>query len=494
MAGCVKACCTLSGRADLVDIDGILTTGQLADAVVRALGAGRETHDVVYVDSEGGETVLEGDAGLPETGIKGAEEVVEVRVSKQGAARGELMGRGVGAAAALQAFEEAVGAEEWQTARALAMSGWLAHAEEAEGGTALHILAALPAVTDRRAVPLDVLDDLVGLLVESGADINDVRQYAGRRAERAVPPAVRRRTDAASGPTTGTPLHAAAEWNNTAALGVLLKHGAAVDSEGKGRVTPCGVAAREGHADALTALIAAGADVNKGAEVGGATAPCHFAAEGGHAAALRVLVAAGADVNKAKVDGTTPCIIAALGGHVEVLRVLIEGGADVNIGDPYEGMTPCYFTCLVMEHETLRVLIEGGADVNKGDHLPIVAAAAHCDPVAVRMLIAAGADVNGVGKDGDTPCYAAARGGCAGSLRALIEAGADVNAVKKKDGKEDGTTPLWRAEKMRRTTYSGAGTHGEVVRVLVAAGAVVEGPPGGWWPSEQRRVKEKSAN
>src|SRR6185295_4303611 len=63
----------------------------------------------------------------------------------------------------------------------------------------------------------------------------------------------------------------------------------------------------------------------------GAT-PLHFAAEAGNADAINALLNAGADVNaKESENGQTPLIFAASAGNVDAMKALIKHGADVNM-------------------------------------------------------------------------------------------------------------------------------------------------------------------
>ena len=75
----------------------------------------------------------------------------------------------------------------------------------------------------------------------------------------------------------------------------------------------------------------------------------------------------------------------------------------------------------------------------------------------VKVLIAAGADVNKADWDGETPLYRAACNNNEAVVKALIAAGADVNKAD-----DDGETPLW---------YAARNGHEAVVKVLIAAGA-----------------------
>jgi len=92
--------------------------------------------------------------------------------------------------------------------------------------------------------------------------------------------------------------------------------------------TPLIVAAYEGHAAVVAALLAAGAAVDQATE-GGAT-PLFKAAHRGHAAMVAALLAAGAAVDQAMGDGCTPLIVAAQQGHATLVAALLAAGAAVN--------------------------------------------------------------------------------------------------------------------------------------------------------------------
>jgi ankyrin repeat protein len=92
---------------------------------------------------------------------------------------------------------------------------------------------------------------------------------------------------------------------------------------------------------------------------------------------------------------------------------------------------------------------------NLGKELEVAVATDHAN--VAKVLIAAGADVNGEGDESQTPLHSAAVKGRAGIAEVLIAAGADVNARD-----EDGYTPLHSAA---------AWGHVEMARMLIAAGA-----------------------
>ena len=112
------------------------------------------------------------------------------------------------------------------------------------------------------------------------------------------------------------------------------------------------------------------------------------------------------------------------------------------------------------DDELVKLLIAAGADVNKADKWgspPLHSAAEYGHTDCVKLLIAAGADVNKTNEDSETPLYTAAWNGHTECVKLLIDAGADVNKTN-----EDGETPLYWAE---------SNGHTECAELLCAAGA-----------------------
>ena len=103
----------------------------------------------------------------------------------------------------------------------------------------------------------------------------------------------------------------------------------------------------------------------------------------------------GADMNKAADCGGTPLGEAARGGHGAVVKVLIAAGADVNKAEDYP--------------------------------TPLQIAVANDHEAVVKLLIAAGADVNKADNFGETPLGEAVMNDHEAVVKALIAAGADVN-------------------------------------------------------------------
>jgi hypothetical protein len=92
-------------------------------------------------------------------------------------------------------------------------------------------------------------------------------------------------------------------------------------------VTPISIAANEGHTEAISALIQAGADPNIPCDPSGFTA-IHWAAESGHAEAITALIQGGADPNIADKDKSIPLSIVDAKRHSKAFEALLQGGAD----------------------------------------------------------------------------------------------------------------------------------------------------------------------
>ena len=178
-------------------------------------------------------------------------------------------------------------------------------------------------------------------------------------------------------------------------------------------------------------------------------------------AAVKKLIAEGADVNMRKADdGSTPLHVAVFVCNIEIVKTLLAAKADVNAKDN-KGQTPVFLTTLPMEslkpiYDFVGALLQKRFDLERisrdrvevakilgaGGNAPGAAALSDAvfkeDLVAVKQLIAAGADVNAPRPDdGSTPLHWAVFVCNIKIVEALIAAKANVNAKNKK-----GETPL----------------------------------------------------
>lgn len=175
-------------------------------------------------------------------------------------------------------------------------------------------------------------------------------------------------------------------------------------------------------------LLRAGANV-KITDRDGVTPLSAVLENGGEPDAVRLLLNAGADANAADRWGRTPlsCVKYDRRDVQEMVKMLVSAGAEVNPkrGLSRDGAYPLLY--LAQTEETIRFLINSGAGINArggaGEVTPIFSAAGNIPKM--RMLIAAGANVNAKNTLGETPIFSS--GMTPECLRMLLDAGAEVN-------------------------------------------------------------------
>jgi ankyrin repeat protein len=401
------------------------------------------------------------------------------------------------------------------------------NAPEVDGTTALHWAV--------RADDLEMTDRLI----RAGADVKIANRYGVTALYLAsvngnapmIEKLLKAGADANAVGTEGeTPLMTAARTGNVEAARVLLNHGAAVDSrESWHGQTALMWASAQKHPEMIKELIAHGADVNarsntvkwerqntaepreKWLPLGGFT-PMLFAAREGCAECVPVLAAAGGDLNVTDPDGLTPLISALINGHYDVAGALLAKGADPNIADR-TGRTPLY--AAVDDHtmpqsnrpspkeidndmtslDAIKALLAHDANVNavlksqqpyrtkldRGDDTmlgagttPLVRAAKAGDFVVMKLLLDKGADAKlasrginplmaaaGIGtKEEDTTGRFKTQSDIIESIKLCLAAGLDVNA----------------ADTTGRTAIYGAALQGfdQVVQFLADHGATLD--------------------
>ena len=334
----------------------------------------------------------------------------------------------------------------------------------------------------------------------------------------------------AAGTTGTTPLMLAAASGQADAVKVLLDKGAAVNANdiANGQTALMFAAARN-RAEVIDVLAAQGADLNATSRVnqirssenpnrnredegrnptimGGLTA-LHFAAREGHMEAVEALVEAGADVNQVSAsDRGSAMTQAIINASFDIGKFLLDHGADPNLVST-RGLNPLYATMdaqwatltsypppsaagqKTSYLELLQALLDKGADpdvqmgpmlwfrqftagdwVDAGGATPFWRAAQANDLPAMRILVAAGAEPNIPTEGGVSPLQVTAGYGFEHdastvvpdarfeSVRYLVdELGAAVRSTD-----SEGYTPLHGAAVVGEN---------EIIRFLVASGA-----------------------
>ena len=196
-----------------------------------------------------------------------------------------------------------------------------------------------------------------------------------------------------------------------------------------------------------------GSTVTGGNTVMGAMNALLFASREGMLDAVKALVAAGADVNQPNAEKSTPLLIAIANAHYTTAKYLVEAGADVNLVNS-DGLTPLY-AAINMQYapvswapnpltdqekvthiELMKTLLDKGANpnvklrkklwfsptshdqqwVNPVGATPFWRAAQADDVVAMKLLVAHGADYKLTNSTGSTALHMAAGLGYSGNF------------------------------------------------------------------------------
>jgi ankyrin repeat protein len=179
------------------------------------------------------------------------------------------------------------------------------------------------------------------------------------------------------------------------------------------------MAARTGNASAVAALLSHGAEIDARENLRGTTALMWAAAES-HAAALTVLVGRGADINarsnpapRGRTAYLAPTAVARARQFADEGERPNErpsrGSADAR--DDGGGLTPLVFAARQGDVESIRILLDAGADVNGTTQYgwtPLLTATQNKHYGAADLLLARGANPNIANKGGWTPLYLAA--------------------------------------------------------------------------------------
>jgi ankyrin repeat protein len=271
-----------------------------------------------------------------------------------------------------------------------------------------------------------------------------------------------------------TALHWAVYRDDVLATRLLLSAGAnpkAVNREGASVLS---LACINGNAAIIEALLKAGADVNERLPNG--ETPLMMAARTGAIDAMTVLIDHGADVNaKEKLRGTTALMWAAAQSHPAAVKLLIDHGADFSArSNPVAKGRTAYLAPTPADRRR-----QGGAEaiaagtgqfanqnqrgrgqrggnqsgeqqdesgdfanarLEGGGLTPLVFAARQGDLASVKVLVEAGADVNGVTQYGWTPLLTATQNKFYKVGAYLLDHAANPNVANK-----GGWTPLYIA-------------------------------------------------
>jgi uncharacterized protein len=170
-------------------------------------------------------------------------------------------------------------------------------------------------------------------------------------------------------------------------------------------------------------------------------------ASGGESLVLHACYVGAPELAPTLLRGRTPdAWEAAALGNVDALRSAIENDDDARVLRSSDGWTPLHLAAFFGHTDAVALLIDLGAPLeahstNATRNTPLHAALAGAtNPIIVRRLLFAGADIDARGAHNITPLHLAASRGDEDLCDLLIHRGAEIHARM-----EDGTTPAMLA-------------------------------------------------
>lgn len=274
----------------------------------------------------------------------------------------------------------------------------------------------------------------VGMLLDAGADVNaldaegkDVWLYAESKKSRALE-CVHLLLAAGADADSGVSCFAGKDYAREI-VRLLLDSGADVHAvnEVTGR-TLLIETARTGDAESVKKLLAAGVSVNHTDHEG--RSALSYAAEEGRRKCVISLLSYAAEVNAVDERGCTALWYALMQGHVVCGLRLIDAGADVHVVNSRSGRNLLSVAIERRDPELMKMLLAAGVEVNlldrKGCTALMYAAENGC-PECVSLLLKAGADVNYTNAHGENCLMIAAQEGNLELVQYLLSSGKAIN-------------------------------------------------------------------
>lgn len=257
-------------------------------------------------------------------------------------------------------------------------------------------------------------EDVVELLLEAGADVDETAGPGSVSAAAAV-----------------TPLLAAAAMGHMKTVSKLLFWGAAVDAiDCEGRTALCLAAAR-GSLEVVRALLDRGLDENHKDDLG--WTPLHAAACDGHRNVCATLTDQGsmARVGEMDIEGRTPLILAAQEGHWSTVKLLLDRRSPID-HRAYDGHSALSAAFLESHADVAELLMKRGADTDVRDSegrplLYLLVLDGRLD-MAVLLIEKGGVPLESRDSEGRTALHVASWQGNVEIVDLLLKHGASPNA------------------------------------------------------------------
>ncbi|XP_068602317.1 ankyrin repeat domain-containing protein 50 [Brachionichthys hirsutus] len=257
-------------------------------------------------------------------------------------------------------------------------------------------------------------DDIIELLLEAGADVDETAGTDGNVAAAAA----------------ATPLLAAAAMGRMKTVSRLLVWGAAVDAiDCEGRTALCLAAAR-GSVGVVRALLDRGLDENHKDDLG--WTPLHAAACDGHRAVCAALTEQGsmARVGEMDIEGRIPLILAAQEGHLSTVKLLLDRHSPID-HRAYDGHSALSAALLEGHAEAAELLMRRGADTDvrdaEGRPLLYILVLEGFLEMATLLIEKGGVPLESKDSEGRAALHVASWQGSVALVDLLLKHGADPN-------------------------------------------------------------------
>jgi uncharacterized protein len=243
-------------------------------------------------------------------------------------------------------------------------------------------------------------------------------------------------------------------------LQLFIRHGANVNAVNVKMQTALIAASLDRPAEIASCLLDAGADVNAIDSQGHSALLA--AAQSDDSALVHLLLDHGADINIKDSHDQNALYFAVCQGHVQMIETLINCKLSITaIND--DGQTLLMSAAASEQTTAAEWLIEHGVAVNaasKAGYTALHYASCSCDDITMtELLLAHGAEANMCSVNGNAALAVVANHGNLKCVRVLIAAGADVNSANR-----DGISSLHAAIMEH---------HGNIAIVLLERGATV---------------------
>jgi ankyrin repeat protein len=244
------------------------------------------------------------------------------------------------------------------------------------------------------------------------------------------------------------PLHIAAMFSSPEVIRILVEEGCGdIEAQDEFKFTPLYLAAMFERPNAVRELLRYGADPNMEQRAASLYwTPLAVAADDGSAKVVEALLEANAKPNIAGISGiNSPLLHAAAGKHLKICRLLLEAGADPCQWDlegrGREGPMARLIRSNILDAsstdsklenvlELMKLLIEHGATVNeKTTWGPLLLMAVRSRRLPIlKFILDQGADVHATDGRNWTALHVAASLGLDEAVKLLLEKGADINS------------------------------------------------------------------